>query len=408
MTDYPSHGPAPAYYRPSSPMTLSRLTAWRLDHYLLVLSIALSPVYLLPSGQLQGTHLVMAALAIRQFARPISLIQPEIVLSVLFLLVAYRVGASIIFWHGPVLQILEPFFLLFGLLTFLAVRRISHRAGSEQALLWGVTLALGIAILVLALQGGVNFRGVVARSSGSFNNPNQLAYFSVLCGSLVGVLHFTARIKGWLLLLLLGATTILVMISLSKGGLIAQYVVLAIITKSWLSKRLGAPLAFSIILVGFVGLGFFMFSGQFEDLSVVRRLRNLGSQGDDSLAARGYFVLAQAGFLEILFGMGPARVQELLGHEVHSTIFSFLGKYGAVGFLLFVFFLADWTKVLIRGLGFWAMSAVHSSWFIYGVAHNGSRAVLFWVLAGASYALAERVIARRGQHSPDGRSTAHA
>ena len=227
----------------------------------------------------------------------------------------------------------------------------------------------------------------------------------MLGGALLALLHFTGFLGGWKLAVGLAVTVWLTLSALSKAGMIAQYLMLAVVGQAYLRRRMGDVGALLLILTGFVALSLLLFSGAFDDYSFMIRLNDIGSQSDDGFAERGYLVAFNGSVADFLFGLAPAGVQAALGHEVHSTIVSFLGKYGVIGMALFVAFLIDWIVRLVRAFGGLQTIALTLGFFLYGTTHNGSRFLTFWVLAGASYALALRVLAQR--EGPIGRWVEH-
>ena len=135
-------------------------------------------------------------------------------------------------------------------------------------------------------------------------------------------------------------------------------------------------------------------SGQLADYKFVARLSGLGSQGDDSLAGRGYGVLTEVGAFQFLFGFGAQEVRQLVGHELHSTVASFFANYGVFGGLLFLGFLALWCGRVWRSLGLIGVLIIVVPPMMYGLTHNGSRFTIFWLLVAMSYAIPDEARTR--------------
>jgi hypothetical protein len=128
--------------------------------------------------------------------------------------------------------------------------------------------------------------------------------------------------------------------------------------------------------------------GFFEDFSFLQRLQTIGSQGDDSADARGYDVVFESNAIEIIIGMGSDKVEKLVGHEVHSTIFSYLASYGFIGGGLFIAAMLSWMYTIYRAFGPIGVFLVVLPSMLYGITHNGSRFTLFWILISLSFGLA--------------------
>jgi hypothetical protein len=115
------------------------------------------------------------------------------------------------------------------------------------------------------------------------------------------------------------------------------------------------------------------------------------SESDSSLESRGYFILLEGNAFNALFGMGGAEVERVLGHEVHSTLASVASIFGFVGLRLFVGVLSIWASRIYRHFGFIGLVCIVGAPMLYGITHNGTRFVVFWVLFATTLGYIKRV-----------------
>jgi hypothetical protein len=128
----------------------------------------------------------------------------------------------------------------------------------------------------------------------------------------------------------------------------------------------------------------------YEEFRFYQRLSAIGSDDDDSLLERGYFAFLRSGDFDWIAGLGAESVSKIVGHEVHSTIFSVFNNYGLIGFILIVAILLLWFYRIKNSFGIFCALGTVMPAMIYGITHNGSRFTLFWVLFASSLALCSR------------------
>lgn len=148
---------------------------------------------------------------------------------------------------------------------------------------------------------------------------------------------------------------------------------------------IGGGLLLVLFLVAFK----FYDSGSLDDFKFVQRIQDIGSQDDDSLSERCYFILSEIDAPTFVFGRGSEAVKEIVGHEVHSTVASYFACYGYVVGLGFIFFLLLWARHLVRHDGLLGALLVFAPPMMYGITHNGSRFTVFWILIAASMSVGE-------------------
>lgn len=356
----------------------------------ILISIGLLPLYVWESGGLQPAHFALIACAFIIFITAgASIHRTEGILIFLILIVGLREGVAVL-EHGNYSALVNAFYLLFSLMVFNLSRRIPA-LGVSWYVASGVFVAVGVAIVGLVILGDRATNSSGLRTLGTFNNPNQLGYFAVCVLSLAYCLRLTHKLHFTLLIILLTCATFLAALSLSKAAMVSVLVGLLGVGFVAGSKRASMWtgiffLAFSIALAIFV-----ISSGYAADLSAAQRLADIGSQDDDSLAGRGYVALLDHGTPAVLFGHGYVDTLQIVGHEVHSTIFSFFVNYGIIAGIAFLAFLVAWAAKIHRSFGLPGVALIALPPMLYGLTHNGSRFSIFWILVGFSFGCASRI-----------------
>lgn len=287
----------------------------------------------------------------------------------------------------------EPFFLIYTVFffyNFIIQAAVYQHIDSYglSALVPGVLLAAIIAITIV-LIGGVNMHQISesGRSTGSFNNPNQLGYFSVCLLSLIYLFYRQQKISYLIALAGFGISIFLSITSLSKAAMLANFTVVLLAIKPSFSKgSLILWIAGISISLGIIG---YLFSqGSFNEFMFIQRLENMAHENDSSIKERGYFAILEGNTLQIIFGLGQQEVFLIVGHEVHSTLGSTLNNYGIIGFFLFLSIFIIWARRLWISYGTVGLICIAAPPVLYGVTHNGIRFTIFWLLFAASLASA--------------------
>ena len=97
-------------------------------------------------------------------------------------------------------------------------------------------------------------------------------------------------------------------------------------------------------------------------------------------------------------------IEEIVGHEVHSTLGAVLNTYGIIGFTLFGSVIVIWAKRLWKAYGLIGFVCLFVPTMLYGLTHNGTRFTFFWVLFAASIGMAS-MEDRRNRNRKQSRST---
>jgi len=333
----------------------------------LSISIGASPIYLWTSGlpQISDILFVICAiccLAVKGFsARKLSSCVPIIVVLVYYLIINLTSG---ILFEGTH-KILYAAYILFALLGILIVS-----AMSENSILKGLETGflIGFFILIMQLVVGIDkYPGY--RYSLGFNNPNQLGYFS-LCGFsfyLWRAMFTDITLKR---ILILCGFFGFVILSFSKGAIVS--ILIGFLLFLFISRKI-AGLGTALFFVSASTLAVFAFPGIGEE--AFNRILNIGGQTDDSLEARGYFVIFE--YPEaVVFGQGGGSYLDRGDpHEIHSTYANILVSYGIAGLIGF-FYLVGRASVGRRGF------ILIGPMLLYGLTHNIIRDEFFWLVTG--------------------------
>jgi hypothetical protein len=282
---------------------------------------------------------------------------------------------------------IQPIYILFNLSVFVGVYTIYFYSRSVESFRWGMTLAIAIALVSLLIT-GVKLTGsrIEERAIGSFQNPNQLAYFAAIMFSTTALLYTFGRISIWTTVILVAAILLLAMAAQSKAGMIGLLLGVAALLAGRTSGRIWAgTFVAALVLLGVFGVF------DFERLLFLKRLQDLGSDSDDSFAARGYLLLVDNArtALDVWFGLGAYAVKSLQGNEIHSTYAAFFGQYGVFGGSIYIVFLASWLWELYRTVSVSRFIAIAGPPLFYGIAHNGTRFSVFYAMIALSLALCE-------------------
>ena len=113
------------------------------------------------------------------------------------------------------------------------------------------------------------------------------------------------------------------------------------------------------------------------------------------MEVRGYFVYLEANFLESIFGMGPQKIHEIRGYEVHSTFMMILSSYGLIGFLIFSALMLFWVIDIEKTYGLNGVMCICAPTLLYGLTHNGIRFSMFWIIFATSILMSKELIKKK-------------
>jgi hypothetical protein len=358
-----------------------------LTSLILVLGTSLLPIYMGDSGGAQPSHVILSFFILLSIPYWKSRFHNWAYLFLaLTIWVLIRDLITAIISSDP--SVLLPFFYwIYNLILVLAIFFSAKKKLFLNALKHGILLAILVALLGLLIFGySIKIDGEAVRAVGTFNNPNQLGYFSVCASSILFLLREIKSISKKYFYLSLFTTQFLSIASLSKAAIISNLFLISLIffkEKFSIQVRLASTVVLIAILSYSAGLVKF----DYEDLLLTQRLNAVGADDDDSLSARGYFAFLIGGDFEWITGLGGNEVLKIVGHEVHSTIFSIFNVYGIIGLLLILVLFFLWYMVIKKSLGFFSALGVVMPAMLYGITHNGTRFTMFWILFAASISI---------------------
>ena len=357
--------------------------------FLLMIGIASFPVYVFPSGSLQPSHMLIASFSFLVFLRHRFLVTSWGSLFLVFCYWSFVIEASYTILGQSPSWIINAIFFIFNWLAACAVYRFCVRDGLAPVAA-GITIAALIAIIAVMVT-GFNLRdiSITGRATGTFNNPNQLGFFSVCLLSITFLMYRTGHFSYWHSAALFGVAIFLSILSLSKAAMIANAAVVLIAMKPANSKFSFAIWSGSLVVTLSI-LAVLFLRGYFDEYMFLQRLSGLRQEDDSSLASRGYFAIFQGNSIQLLVGIGAERVHRIVGHEVHSTFASVANLYGLIGLTLFGSIFLIWAVRLKRTFGFGGLLCIAMPSLLYGVTHNGTRFTIFWLLFAVSLAAARR------------------
>lgn len=360
----------------------------KLTRLLLGVALAITPIYAGSSGGMQPAHIFILLAALWSLRDFLPRRRQEFFLLAYFVYAWFREGFYAINNSTadgllPVLHIAFAY-IVYRLYQVVFQRYEFLRYGSP----W-ISASTIIALSgVLLLGGGAVTGSDIERAIGTFNNANQLGYFGVLSASLVLLFWAERGIGTRLALFLILLCGYLSFLSLSKSAMGSVLLVFLSIlgmqarrrTKFIALAAIGVVIIWQIISA--LGLVPDIYVG---DFAAYRRVQGALTESDTSFAVRGYSVLSGASWNDVMFGLGWDGVAGLrAGYEVHSTFMAPIAAYGLVGGGLFLAFLITLNIRFAVRKGIFMYVGVLLPSMLYGVAHNGGRTPLFWMLAGAA------------------------
>lgn len=355
-----------------------------------------SPWYVFPSGNPQPADVVMATViagaALGLFGR-LAPLSPLYWASGLFLLIVVNVN---MFWwtvYQDEFFLKSMLFYVYDLGIMIFVANLFHLIDARtvcRVTALGLAGAIGLETVIMLIDPGVyGERGV-----GTFNNPNQLGYWSLLAAACWLVARSGERL-GLQDLAILAALTYLTGLSLSRAAMVSFGVMLVLalllqrLERGWLAAAVGALLLAAPMLIVHPNLAREQLAGvtsQGPQALVVERLQSIGKQNDDSLDARGYGRLwAYPEHLFLGAGEGAYERFDETGRamELHSTWATVIFSYGIPGMLAFLFILYTVFRNEARRHLVYFLPIV-----LYGLTHQGLRFSLFWAFLGLVFGLA--------------------
>lgn len=317
-----------------------------------------------------------------------------LVLLAVLLFWIWQINLTYYMLYGDTHFLMTNAYFLFNISVFISVNTLCRHFGVTfiRSLRCAMLLALiveVIAVLVISSEATLREPGLY-RSIGTFQDPNQLAYWAIL--TLCGLLVLKPQEGlGGIEIAGMAATTYLVLSSLSRSGTLGLAIVLLValsglrIRALWLAILACAAVPAVVLSWSYVrDLDAHVNEG--APAQIVSRLGE--DDRDDNLAGRGYERLWR--FPEyLILGAGEGAYSRFRGGtafeqtEFHSSLGNILFSYGVVGFSLFCGFL--W-EVFRRSP--WQHRAYLLGPLAWGVFNYGFRFSTFWVFLAVVYSMA--------------------
>lgn len=364
------------------------------------LFLALIVVFLFPSGypQINDGFMVLGLMAMLFYAlhKKGWGVQKAFFAAIMFGTVTFVINLIYLMFYKDIRLLLSSMYYIYNAGIFIFTASLIKKSPEQTsfAIYMGIAFSLLAELYVCVAM--PEFRN--GRIIGTFNNPNQLANWSLACAAILLILKKHRRLNIVDFGLLLVVAYIQTM-ALSKAGIICVLLIFMSLPFTKMMSPFLRTLSFFFAVI------LFIFSLQsmitlyekiqqveFLDRSV-SRLENIGQEGDDSLEGRKYdrfikypqYLLTGAGegaFHRFSEGYKPS--------EMHSGVGNILFSYGIIGFCVFLYFL-------------YTVSQKNDKYFLYilfvlmlyGLTHQNIRDSHFWVFLGVAYSARYIVQAER-------------
>lgn len=345
---------------------------------LCLLGIGLSSLYVFPSGLPQPADFILvlfSSLMVISFAKKGRLSLP-LFFKIFFIFLFWLFSVSVV-W-GLAYQSFDflrnPLFYAFNALISLSFFAYI-KSGENHYRIFRLSV---ICALLVSGAGVVVNIGVGGRITGFFNNPNQLAYFSLLGISLIFLLYRFAVPLISLATLGMCAAIVGVFSAASLAaisGLFLLFLSYALANLSSIKKMSKVFLIVPFVIIAF--FSFDVFSGGVVSNNISNRMDRMESKVDDIYTERNYDRIAA--FPEYwLLGAGEGHNERFYpfdGGEIHSTFGNIFFSYGLVGLGLFLSLIG---LIFIKAPFY--VSVLISGPLMYSMTHMGSRTTFFWLM----------------------------
>lgn len=338
--------------------------------------VLLKPFYILPSGLPQPADMLLAMGLPFALTLPLPA-QSENIRNVQLLLMAFCSYAALVSLTWA-FALMDPRVALFAAhYSFnLCLAIIVLRVGQlhPEATFRVIAYAISMSAIIQAAAIAFAYDAARLRQIASFNNPNQLGYWSLLSLCIFWSIAGGIRIRWYVQAPTVACLLYTAASSLSKASMIS----VALLCVLHFLRR---PKLLCVALVG-VAVGFAVLEGSALFERVGGRLENIGEQRDDTVGSRGYVrILNYPEYMVVgagegaLYRFGEAADGDLQLREIHSTLGTVLFSYGLIGLVLF-------------GAAMWRLYRLTSAArliyllppFLYGVTHQGLRFSFLWLL----------------------------
>jgi hypothetical protein len=323
---------------------------------LVLLTYVLAPLYLLPSGSVQLVDIAIIALfitifndiTVREFRESFKHITPFIpfVIWTLIVNICYTISRDRISYVLASVEIIYTILILLGL--SISLKRLFIGRKYIDYMFYTI---LGSCIITMLFPKDI--LPSMGRTTLSFNNPNQLAYYSLLILTSVVLInymliknHDTTPVHVAITIVVTILANAFVFMSASRAGLISciltNIILLYIYIKEYAIKTL---IVIPIVIVIALPVGSVFSKGQFiskafDDTLNRFRTTQIMDMEDMDQRTLGYF--KYKGTYSVIYGDGgifepDAIVQfKVFFKEVHNSVLGIFLAYGIIGGILFL------------------------------------------------------------------------
>lgn len=371
------------------PATPTLLTTLRRDPALVMwtLYLLLVPIYVFKSGLPQPGDIMIVFLvpvALRGWNGRLPPTQRRVMVAlswftgwVVLVDLAWAVLTGNYGLVGMDAYLMFPLYYLYNTLLFLCALVLARKHGEAFLRLTTNVVMFTVGFQVLAsfvTRSGT--RGVVF-----FNNPNQLGYYALLAACLIALGHKARGSRLWVSGLALTMCGYLSIVSASRAATAGIGILIVLLVFS--NPRV--IIAASLAIAGMLSLGGPV-SDAIEAAQVRAATRSANSEVDffeergyDRIEKNPQYLVLGAGEGGLSRFDDTSRIQRM---EIHSSAATILFSYGAVGSLLFLWFV--WRVVAGARL---RAALVLVPPMLYTIAHQGLRFTMLWVLLAVFVAL---------------------
>lgn len=349
---------------------------------LLFIGIAISSLYILPSGLPQPADFVLIFFAVSVYIYSFFKKEsPTTALPLSWLLLVLWIIVSVLVW-SIVLSSTDLFInVLFWTYNFLIASSLVYYLTNFPKKIKLFQLAIQLALFVSSI-GVVYSFGTSFRIAGFFNNPNQLAFYS-LCGLAINQVMNRGFIKLDLMNAIAFFSGILGIFAAASLGAMSAFVflLLAHFSASNTLKKLFKTIAGVFVLFSV----FYVIENPVKTMLfeiVEIRLMRADTKFDNIAGDRGYDrILAFPKYLILGAGEGHYyRFYPFPENEIHSNIGNLLFSYGLPGLLLY--FILLYRLLRVTPMPIWLILLAPQ---IYSITHMGLRTTVFWLLLAITW-----------------------
>lgn len=386
---------APAYIQNTPPL----FDRWT-ENILIIgwmMYIILAPLYFFKSGIPQIADyiiLVVAAMAIILFfIKQVIIFNRVFAALALMVLLFFSINVTNFIFYRDFGFLFASVYYVFNSCVFMVTVILFKSNTLKMMSMARIAIFISLVLEVVWLQTMPS--NSIYRDTGSFNNPNQLGYWALLCGCYILVLNYGRKMK-WYDVLGFILSAYLASEALSRAVIVSYGLIfIAFLCGKYVSVIVKIAMALIVAFYALFQITLYenpaFLIENFESIErIVSRLESIQTE-EGVLEERGYQrIINYSQYL--FFGAGEGyytRFKEFGGNpiELHSGLGTILFSYGIMGFILFCTFVG--TIFQRAPFIFWVMLAAIMA---YGVTHQHVRFTGFWVFMGLVYAMTRYVI----------------